>query len=81
MKTGTKILAAVGGSILLILMQDNLWLILMVMVGAAVLTGLGLGLRELHRQENTHYVFERDGILWDSDGHPIVSLTRDPDDD
>ncbi len=51
MKTGTKILGLVGGAVLLILMQDNLWMIVMVMVGAAVLTGLGAGLRELHRQD------------------------------
>ena len=51
MRTGTKILGLIGGAVLLILMQDNLWLIVMVMVGAAVLTGLGAGLRELHRQE------------------------------
>ena len=46
-----NILVAIVGAVLLILMQGNLWMIVMVMVGAAVLTGFGLGLREIYRQD------------------------------
>ena len=46
-----QILAGIVGGVLLVLMQDNLWMIVMVMVGAAVLTGIGFGLREIQRQE------------------------------